>query len=284
MGKPLTGLQDLLARAAVFSVSSKSLLRRAGRRDSGITALADLRRADLEIPDRLLSRHTLAYGVTMAAEGAGTALLVTGAVVSSTVSGGTTMAVAAAAVAADVSVNLAAASRVVAKIALTYGYDVSLPDERIYALGVLNYGTTLTAGGKAASLAQLSRLTQTMMRRPTISQLDQFALVKATRAFFKLLGFRVTQQKLAQIIPFVGIAYNAGMNAQAITRLSERAQEAYRLRFLTEKYELDAAAWLGQLNVPESDCEDDDSIDLDQVIEDAGRDDVDESGPDSARS
>lgn len=269
MGAPLSGLQDLLVRGAATSVSSNRLLKRAGRRDAAIRSLSDLRNADLQVPDKLLANHTLAYGAAMAVEGAGTSLLITGAVVSSTVTGGTTMAVAAAAVATDVSANLGAAARVVAKIALTYGYDATLPDERLYALGVLNYGTSLTATGKLASLGQLSKLTQTMMRGATHATLDKFVLVKVTKEFFRLLGFRLTRQRLAQMIPFAGIALNAGINAQGIIQLSERAQELYRLRFLTEKYELDAAAWLSRVEQAVPDGEQTDAIDLDQIIEDA---------------
>lgn len=111
-----------------------------------------------------------------------------------------------------------------------------------------------------------------MMRHPTHAQLDQFALVKATKAFFRLMGFRATHQRLAQFIPVVGIAMNAGINAASIILLSERAQEAYRLRFLTEKYGLDASEWLSKVE-PAQPGDEDDSIDLDQVINEAKKDD-----------
>jgi hypothetical protein len=267
LGKPLVALQDLVSRASAATVSSSRILKRAGRIDEHITSLDNLREADLSVADRLLRAHTLAYGVGMAAEGAATSLAITGAVVSSTVTGGATLAVAAGALSTDVAANLAAASRLAAKVAMSYGYDTRLPDEQIYALGVLNYGSTMTAGGKAASLGQLSRLVQTMARNPTHAQLDKYVLIKATKAFMKLLGFRVTHQRLAQFIPFAGVVLNAGTNAAAVTTLSERAQAAYRLRFLTEKYDLDASTWLSQVDVPSEG--ENDSIDLEQLIEDA---------------
>lgn len=274
--KPLTGLQSLLTRAAASSVSERRVLRKAGRRDSSIRSMADLRRADLEVPDRMLSRHTLAYGVGLAVEGAATSLLVTGFVVSSSVSGGVTLAAAAGAISADVTTNLAAGSRVVAKIAMSYGYDTQLPDEQIYALGVLNFGTTVTSGGKAASLAELSRLTQTMMRHPNHTQLDQFALVKLTREVLKRLGFKLTHERIAQLVPIVGAVVNAGTNALGITRLSERAQDVYRLRFLTEKYKLEPAGWLSQLNDSAADA-DEESIDIEQLIREVEAEEKDDA-------
>lgn len=262
--KPLAGLQNVLSRLAASSISEQRVLRRAARRDPSISSMTDLHHADLELPDRMLSRHTLTYGVGLAVEGAATSLLVTGFVVSSTVSGGVTLAAAAAAISADVTANLAAGSRLVAKIAMSYGYDTRLPEEQIYALGVLNYGTTMTAGGKAASLAELSRLTQTIMRNAPHKVLDKFVLVKVTREALKRLGFRLTHERIAQLVPFAGAVVNAGTNAFGITRLGDRAQDAYRLRFLTEKYQLDPAAWLSQLN--EAADPEDESIDIEALI------------------
>lgn len=267
--KPFAGLQRLISRIGTSTVSDQRVLRRAARLDPSIRSLADLRAADLKIPDQLLIRHNLTYSIVMAAEGAATSLAVTGFVVSSTVSGGTTLAMAAGAVATDVTANLTASSRLVAQIAMSYGYDPSLPKEQLYALGVLNYGTTVTAGGKAASLAELSRLVQTMMRNPTHTQLTDFALIQVTREFLKRLGFRITHQRLAQLVPFVGVVVNAGTNATSIAILGDRAQEAYRLRFLTEKYDLDPAAWLADLQEAETADSEGESIDIEALIQEA---------------
>ncbi|WP_375429690.1 EcsC family protein [uncultured Friedmanniella sp.] len=265
---PLTGLQNLLSRAATASVSDRRIIKRAGRLDSAVTSLTDIRKADLAVPDRLLSLHTLTYGVGLGVEGAATSLLITGFVVSSTVSGGTTLAAAAAAVSTDVAANLAAASRLVAKVAMSYGYDTRLPEEQLYALGVLNYGTTLTAGGKAASLAELSRLVQTMMRGANHRVLDEFVMVQVSREVVKRLGFRLTHQRIAQVVPIVGAVVNAGTNATSITILGQRAQEAYRLRFLTEKYDIDPHSWLGD-HVIGDDEGAEEPIDIEALVEDA---------------
>ncbi len=265
LSKPFAGLQGIISRLGASSVSDQRILRRAARRDPSITSLEDLRHADLEVADRLLSRHNLTYSVVMAAEGAATSLAVTGFVVSSTVTGGTTLAAAAAAITTDVTANITAGSRLVAKIAMSYGYDPRLPDEQLYALGVMNYGTTVTAGGKAASLAELSRLVQLMMRHPNHAALDRFLMIKVTREVLKRLGFRVAHQRLAQLVPVVGAVVNAGLNASGISVLGDRAQDAYRLRFLTEKYELDPAEWLDRA----ADDPEGESIDLEVLVQDA---------------
>lgn len=142
LGEPLTGLQDLLQRAATASISDKRLLRKAAKRDASIVRFADIWKVDLEVPDRLLAHQTVINSAGMAAEGVGSRALVTGALLSSTIIGASSFAIIAAAVSTDVAANLAVGSRVVAKTAKAYGYDTNLPDERLFMFGVLSYGST----------------------------------------------------------------------------------------------------------------------------------------------
>jgi hypothetical protein len=83
-----------------------------------------------------------------------------------------------------------------------------------------------------------------------------------------LPGFRLTHQKLLQAVPIVGAVFNAGMNAGAVALLHDRAQEACRLRFLTEKYRLAAAEWLANVAGDGDEDTDDLQIDLEQLIRD----------------
>jgi len=168
---------------------------------------------------------------------------VTGATVSSTVTGGTTLAIAVGAVAADVTAVMVGMGRIVALVAAHYGYDVREPEEQVFASGVLTYSTATNAAEKAASLAALSRLTQEMMRRATWAQLSRHQLVNIIQKVVSSLGFSLTKKKLAQAVPIVGVAVNGGLNAWFAHSTFKRAQQAYRLRFLTEKYGLDPAVW-----------------------------------------
>jgi hypothetical protein len=133
--------------------------------------------------------------------------------------------------------------RIVALVAAHYGYDVREPEEQVFASGVLSYSTAGNATEKAASLAALSRLTQEMMRQATWKQLQQHQMVKIIQTVVTALGFRLTKRKLAQGVPVAGVMINGGLNARLARNTFNRAQDAYRLRFLTEKYELDPASW-----------------------------------------
>ena len=179
-----------------------------------------------------------------AAEGTATSLAVTGTVVSSTVGGGVTAGAVVAAVAADTVASLAMMGRSVGSVAVRYGYDVRLPDEELFAMGALSVGMAGTLEAKLAALARLSRLAQQMMRRATWEQLNEDILVRIIGRVYQVLGVKLTQRKLAQTVPFVGIGINAALSANMTRHTYQRAEDVYRLRFLSEKYGLDPQAWL----------------------------------------
>ncbi|WP_168700662.1 EcsC family protein [Gordonia paraffinivorans] len=239
----LEGIHTLTVERGLYSVNASSVIKAYGKDGIVIRSIDDIRSLDLRYCDRSLPRKREGYLFAGTAEGALSSIAVTGAVVSSTVSGGTTAAVALGAVAADVATVLVGMGRIVALVAAHYGYDVRDPDEQVFAAGVITYSSAGSAAEKAASLASLSRLTQTMMRRATWKQLSSDKLVKVIEAVFTSLGLRLTHRKIAQVVPVAGAVVNGAMNAHFVNQTFKRAQQAYRLRFLTEKYGMNPADW-----------------------------------------
>jgi hypothetical protein len=152
--------------------------------------------------------------------------------------------VAVGAVATDVACSIALLGRIVSVVAAEYGFDVRDPEEEIFALGTISVGSAGSPAARVAALASLSRLTQQMMRQATWKQLNHHALVQVIDLIFKSLGLRLTHQKLGQAVPVAGIIINGGMSAQMADQTYRRAREIYRLRFLSEKYDLDPRAWV----------------------------------------
>ncbi|GAB4010706.1 EcsC family protein [Nocardioides ultimimeridianus] len=240
--KAFDGAMAVTFRPALRSVSSTSMVKRAAKRHPEVVELKDLRELLLADCDRL-RRSRLGLTLATAAEGGASSLAVTGAEVATTVSGGTTAAVAIAAIAADVTATMAAMGRAIGSVASAYGYDVREPEEELFALGVMSLASAGTLGGKTAAMASLSRLTQQMMRQATWQQLRQNLLVSAIDRTYTTLGFTLTKKKLAQAVPIAGIALNAGVNAGLVNQTFKQAEAVYRLRFLSDKYGIDPAAW-----------------------------------------
>lgn len=236
--KALEGLVGVTMEPAMKSVDLVKVAARVG------VPFEDFHQLDLKRLDEASPRTRVAYTGAALLEGGATALAVTGATVATTVSGGTTAAVAVGAVATDIASSIGLLGRITAVAAAEYGYDVRLPEEEMFALGTISVGAAGTPAAKVAALASLSRLTQEMMRKATWAQLNNHALVRVIEAMFKALGLRLTKQKLGQAVPVAGVLINGGLSAQMADQTYRRARDVYRLRFLSEKYSIDASAWV----------------------------------------
>lgn len=243
MTETRNGTLELTFNLALRSASAQKALRGYAKKHQTVRSLEDLKKLDLEDLDRFRRRKRV-YVITSAAQGAVTSLAVTGPVVSSTVSGGVPPGSVLAAVAADASASLAMMGRSIGSVAVRYGYDVRLPDEELFALGVLSLGMAGTLEAKRRTLAALSRLTQQMMRRVTWEQLNEQALVRVIRGVYQVLDLRLTHRRLAQTVPWVGAGINAALSANMTRHVYQRAEDVYRIRFLSEKYGLDPQTWL----------------------------------------
>lgn len=241
--KTLNGTLELTFNPALRSASAQSALRGYQKKHENVLSLEDLKQLDVQDLDRFRRRKGL-YVTTSAVQGTATALAVTGTVVSTTVSGGVTSGAVVAAVAADTVASLAMMGRSVGSVAVRYGYDVRLPDEELFAMGVLSLGMAGTLEAKHSALVALSRLTQQMMRRATWKQLNEQVLVRVIARMYQVLGLKLTQRKLAQTVPFFGVGINAALSANMTKHVYQRAEDVYRVRFLSEKYGLDPQGWL----------------------------------------
>lgn len=266
--KAATGLMDFTSGNGVKSVSLKASIRRHQRAGHDVRSSEDFLRLDLRDCDEMVPRRKRVHEISAVAEGAASSLLITGATVSSTVSGGATAAVMVGTVAVDSVVVLAGIGRIVGEVAISYGYDPRLPEEEVFAAQVIGLGMAVGSGAKTAALASLSRLTQDMMRRATWTQLNQHLLVEIVNRAFASLGLKLTQKKLAQIVPVAGIAISAGVNLQLVQRMHAAAMDAYRLRFLTEKYALDGPSSFDDLLVTTPE-EREDVLDLEVMLAEA---------------
>lgn len=265
-GQAIKGLGDWTTGVGVHSVSVDKTLERYRRRGYDVRSAEDLRTLDLQqCDDGVPSRKRLHEAVAVV-EGVAVSIPITGAVVSTTVSGGATATVALGAVALDSVAVLTGLGRVVGEVATNYGYDPSSPEEELFALQVLGLGLAVGTTARAQALASLSRLTQEMMRRATWTQLERHVLVKVIQRAFAGLGLRLTHRKLAQIVPVAGVAVSAGTNLRLVDAMHKAAQDAYRLRFLTEKYRLDdtgvVTVYEGPQGAPDSEA----TVSIDEML------------------
>ncbi len=264
------GLTDFLTGNGIHSVNIDRSVARYRKKGYDVEKPEDILRLDLRRCDEMLPNRKRMHAVVGLTEGAAASLLITGATVSTTVSGGTTAAVALTAVAADSVMVMAGLGRVVGEVAVAYGFDPNLPEEEVFGLQVLGLGLAVGSGAKSIALASLSRLTQDMMRRATWTQLNEHVLVGVVNRAYATMGLQLTQKKLAQAVPGAGVLISSGVNLQLLHRVHDAAMQAYRLRFLTVKYGLQEApsAVLVRVGADEVRGEED-VVELDELLRDA---------------
>ncbi len=237
----LGSIRQTVGRVSRAGLSSKRVVASHQKRGHDVASLSDLRRLDLEQIDAVRGRGASWYYPAAAAlSGAGAGLVITGGELAIPVSGGVAAAPSgtaiAGAVAGDAVVVLGLASRSVGHVSLLYGYDPEEPAEKLFVMSVVNAGTAMSATAKTAAMADVSRLTQALVRGKVWAVLDKSVVAQVSKGFAKAFGIRFTKQSLGKVVPAAGILLGGAFNWATLEAIVDAADVAYRRRFLLEKY------------------------------------------------
>jgi len=201
-----------------------------------------LRHLDLEQIDVVRGRGmSWGYPLAAALSGAGAGLVISGGELAVPVTGGAAAAPSGAAIAGafvgDAALVLGLASRSVGHISLLYGYDPEEPAEKLFVMSVVNAGTAMSASAKTAAMADISRLTQALVRGKNWAVLLDMSLVaQVSKKFAEKFAFRLTKQGLGKVVPAAGIVLGGAFNWATLESIVDVANIEYRKRFLLEKY------------------------------------------------
>jgi hypothetical protein len=277
----IDGLLTLVNKTSEATLRRKAVVAAYAKRGHAVSELSDIRKLDLGDIDKAKPRLGLSYTTFSAIEGAGAGLAVSGGELLTTAGGifgagagaapgaGTV----AAAIAADAVLVLGAMTRAIAHTAAYYGYDTELPQERVFALGVLSFGMAQQTS-KSIAYVQLNKLVNDLARRATWEQLNKNGVTRIVKAFYERFAMRLTKQKLGQAVPVLGIAIGAGINARLLHNLSEDAENLYRERFLREKHNLETVDVTVTTESADLDLGDD-TVLIAEIVEEATTDEQD---------
>jgi len=211
------------------------------RRGHDIASLADLRRLDLQQIDAVRRRAaSWYYPLGAALSGAGAGLVISGGQLVTAASAGAAAAPSGGAIVgaftADAAIVLGLAARSVGQVSLLYGYDPEEPFEKIFVMSVVNAGTASSTTAKTLAMADVSRLTQALIRGKPWVVLNEAVVAKVSTQFAKAFGFRLTKKGLGKALPAFGILVGGALNWTTLEAVVDTADMAYRRRFLLEKY------------------------------------------------
>jgi len=228
-------------RVSRTGLSPKRVVAKHRKRGHEVSTLRDLRRLDLQQIDAVRGRTaSWLYPAGAALSGAGAGFVISGGELATAVSGGAAAAPSGAAITGafvgDAATVLALGSRVVGRTALQYGYDPESPAEKVFIMSVVNAGSAVSAGAKTAAMADISKLTQALVRDKTWKVLNESVVANVAQEFAKRFSFRLTKQGLGKVVPAAGIVVGGALNWATLEGIVDAADFAYRRRFLLEKY------------------------------------------------
>lgn len=240
-GAALESMRHTVGRVSRVGLSSKRVVASHKKRGHDVASLRDLRHLDLQQIDAVRGRGaSWYYPAAAAVSGASAGLVISGGELAIPVSGGVAAAPSGAAiagaVAGDAVAVLGLASRSVGHVALLYGYDPEEPAEKLFVMSVVNAGTAMSASAKTAAMADISRLTQALVRGKAWAVLDKSVVAQVSKQFAKAFSVRFTKQGLGKVVPLAGIAVGGAFNWATLEAIVDTADVAYRRRFLLEKY------------------------------------------------
>lgn len=234
-------MRRTVGRVSRVGLSPQRVVSKHKKRGHQVATLRDLRSLDLQQIDAVRGQGaSWGYPIVAALSGMGAGLVISGGELAIPVSGGVAAAPSGAAVAGamigDAAGVLALASRAVGHVSLLYGYDPEEPAEKVFVMSVVNAGTALSASAKTAAMADISRLTQALVRGKAWSILDRSLITQVSKQFANRFTVRFTKQSLGKVVPLAGIAIGGAFNWSTLESIVDTADIAYRRRFLSDKY------------------------------------------------
>lgn len=192
-------------------------------RDGNVQTIEEMRTKSLEIADRLANEvHNWAIGVATAEGGAAGVTGVAG-------------------IAVDIPTVLTLALRTIHKIGLCYGYRADTKEEQDFVLSILSAAGSNTQQEKTEALLALKTI-EVLVQKQTWKEIERRAgqqagkemAIIAIKNLCKQLGINLTKRKALQVIPGVGAAVGAAVNADFLRDVGYAARRIYQKRWLEE--------------------------------------------------
>ena len=136
----------------------------------------------------------------------------------------------------DVPATVALALRTARLTGLCYGFGADTESERVYILDILQLAGANSKADRDAAMTRLAEgregLGKDEWQKIVRLTGQTTGTVAATQRVATTLGINLSTRKMAQIVPFLGAAVGAGVNAAFQNDVAAAARFAYRARWL----------------------------------------------------
>lgn len=123
--------------------------------------------------------------------------------------------------------------RAISEFATFYGFDITLQQERLFALGMLEYAATTDSHMKEKIMERLMRQAADISDE---ARYEQPTVLEVLRTLTGSITFQLVRAKVGQMLPIKGAIIGTGFNAYFTNEVCGIANLMYRQRFLLKKY------------------------------------------------
>lgn len=146
----------------------------------------------------------------------------------------------------DIPILITVTQRVIRQVAAAYGYRIDTPEEEAIARGILGSASALDVGQREKFMFSMQAVSRVLQQGGGLDKVIAVMLPATleklgVREIAKSLGINLTQRKALQLVPLVGAAVGATMNALTIKDTATAAFMVYRKRWLEEHTDLYAS-------------------------------------------
>lgn len=139
---------------------------------------------------------------------------------------------------ADISATIALAARNVRATGAAYGFTNASEAEETFRLAILEVATSMASDKREKSIEGINDLARKLNDPKTKFILDkggEWVTEKVVERIARKMGISLAGRKAGQIVPVIGGAVGATVNASFQTDVSRAARYAYRQRWLMER-------------------------------------------------
>ena len=214
----VSGLLELTNEMTQDSIWTDAILRDFVSNGHPVSALADIQRLDLEHVDTIMMGLDRKYISLASVEGVATGAAGAAGIVPDLV--------------ALVALNL----RVAGETATYCGFDMQRPEERLFALQILDAVARSGDSKREITVAPVLRTASAVARKTASGIAGQMGLGSAVEGAMRRLGMTLAQKKLTQLVPVTGALVGGGLNYLYTANVCRTCHYLYRERFLEAKY------------------------------------------------
>lgn len=143
---------------------------------------------------------------------------------------------------ADIPATIALAARNVRATGAAFGFVQDTEEERAYRLLVLELASAHADAARRESLgalSQMARVLENPVGRMALDKGGEWVTEKVVERILRQVGVSLGSRKAAQVVPVIGGAVAAVVNASFQTDVSRAARYAFRMRWLMQRQLLD---------------------------------------------